>query len=176
MGAMKDGAKIPSALGPLIGPRAHFINAGLTVPTTAGNDIEAYLGSAERVTMALRSSEKIYFDVTLARDVPQRRPCRSLASGATSTGSTRPLEAGRPSATRDYPYKGALAAPTLGRTSPSRRSAVATSSSAHNVLRRPRGPVRQSGVPCTFPSRLPPPLLPVRCRPGRTCAFAFWVH
>jgi hypothetical protein len=37
---------------------------------SAGNDIEGYLGSAEGATIAPHSSEKIYFHVTLARNVP----------------------------------------------------------------------------------------------------------
>jgi hypothetical protein len=34
------------------GPRGHFTNVDLSGPTSAGNDIEGYLGSAEGATMA----------------------------------------------------------------------------------------------------------------------------
>ncbi len=52
------------------GPSGHFTNIVFSGSTAAGNDIEGYLGSAEGATMAPHSSEKIYFHVTLARNVP----------------------------------------------------------------------------------------------------------
>jgi Phosphate-induced protein 1 conserved region len=51
------------------GARGHFSNVALSGSTSAGNDITGYLGSAEGGTMAPHSSEKITFQVTLARNV-----------------------------------------------------------------------------------------------------------
>jgi hypothetical protein len=52
------------------GPKGHFANVILSGSTSADTDIEGHLGSAEGATMAPHSSEKIYFHVTLAGNVP----------------------------------------------------------------------------------------------------------
>ena len=51
-------------------PGGHFTKVALSGSTGDGNDITGYLGSAEGATMAPHSSEKITFDVTVARNVP----------------------------------------------------------------------------------------------------------
>jgi hypothetical protein len=52
------------------GPSGHFTNVALSGSTGDGNIITGYLGSAEGVTMAPHSSQKITFHISLANDVP----------------------------------------------------------------------------------------------------------